>query len=85
MSKVKYEFDLKRVAVLQTPQGLKECGDVEEYVETNGTVMVVIKFHDDVTPSVRSTLEANPTLMMITQKASPARNVILLSGGLVGV
>ncbi|RTL04633.1 hypothetical protein EKK58_10000 [Candidatus Dependentiae bacterium] len=79
MTKLKYSFNLKRIATLKTPDNQSIfIGEVEEYKEDGTNVSVTIKLSNDIKKHHYDKLASNPGLIQIRAISDNASKGILI-------
>lgn len=78
MSRVKWSFEQRRVALFKTPYGTLHVGDIEEYKDHEGIITVVLRLRNDLDEDVRHLCDTEPEKLTITSMVSAPRNVLIL-------
>lgn len=79
MARIKYEFELKKVARIIPAMGAPIIvGEVEEYFEDNGKVRVIVKLDPNLPKGLLDAIILKPGVLSITQITQNAKDVIVL-------
>lgn len=79
MAQMKYEFKLKKMAMIQTQQGpvpIGECSNYEE--DKDGNVKVTIDFMEGLPKELMDSAVKNPRFLSVGAIAHGASNVIFI-------
>lgn len=78
MSRIKWQFEQKRVAILKTVEGNVHVGDVEEYNDHEGLVNITVKLMPGLLPQYQEICETKPELLTIMSMVSAPRNILII-------
>lgn len=79
MARMKYEFNLKKMAMIQTQQGPVPIGECVSYEEgKDGHVKVEIEFMKDIPKELMDSAVKNPRFLSVGAIAHSASNVIFI-------
>lgn len=70
MAKIKYQFTLKKKALIRVPKGIVQIGEVESYSDINGSVFVTIDIHPKLPKELIDLLVQDPTKISIVGQPS---------------
>lgn len=78
MSLIRYQFKLKKLAVLSTPAGPMQIGQVEEYSDIDGVVSIAVRLNPGLDNKFVETFEKNPQLISIVGEPGKVENIIII-------